>query len=358
MRVEGNTWALGSTDAREDTRAGGSAPQKVLYVLGFARSGTTVLGNLLDQIDGLTHVGEMFHLWNRILRPRRNFCGCGRAVPSCEFWAPVVKASLADVWPSDLPVGDSLTPGFESTHDRLRLEQAYATQRRAVRTYAVVRAVLARLAGGRHNLSEYSQLTQALYRRAAEAAGARVIVDTSKLAKSVVYLRSMSGIDPYFVHIVRDPRGSVLSRQRKRALTVGGRVRLNPRTTLADSMRWLRANAEAELLCRILAGDRYMRLPYEQFAAAPAATLRAITQFIGEPQTNIAFLNGSSATLRSNHTVCGNRNRFQTGDITLSVDNAWQKLLRRRDSFAIAALTAPALLRYRYPLHSTDAALQ
>jgi hypothetical protein len=331
--------------------------QKVLYVLGFARSGTTVLGNLLDQIDGLTHVGELFHLWQRIRRQRGNLCGCGRPISQCEFWATVVKAALQDVWPLVPSSADQLPRGFEGAQDGLRLERAYATQLRAVRGSAVVRAIFSRLAGGQHSLAEYAQLTQALYRRAAAAAQARVIVDTSKLAKSVVYLRSMRGIDSYFVHIVRDPRGSVLSRQRKRALTVAGRVRLKARTTFADSVRWMRVNAEAELFCRVLARDRYMRLPYEEFAAAPGEALRAITQFIGEPHADTGFLNGSSATLRLNHTVGGNRNRFQTGQITLRVDNAWHKLLRRRDSLAIAAITAPALLRYRYPLYGAGATL-
>jgi len=53
---------------------------RVLYILGWGRSGSTVLGNILGEIDGFFSAGELHYLWERSLVEGRA-CGCGRDVP-------------------------------------------------------------------------------------------------------------------------------------------------------------------------------------------------------------------------------------------------------------------------------------
>ena len=49
---------------------------KVLYIAGEGRSGSTILGNILSQIDGFFSVGEMHHIWDRGFIENWR-CSCG-----------------------------------------------------------------------------------------------------------------------------------------------------------------------------------------------------------------------------------------------------------------------------------------
>jgi hypothetical protein len=38
-------------------------PVKVLSINGWCRNGSTIIGNLLNEVDGFFHVGELHFLW-------------------------------------------------------------------------------------------------------------------------------------------------------------------------------------------------------------------------------------------------------------------------------------------------------
>ncbi len=66
---------------------------KVLYILGAGRSGSTLLSNILGQLDGFQSVGELFYLWENGLL-KGGLCGCGEPVLQCPFWSEVLSQSL------------------------------------------------------------------------------------------------------------------------------------------------------------------------------------------------------------------------------------------------------------------------
>src|SRR5205085_6371000 len=72
-----------------------SGPVKVLFIMGWTRSGSTILDNVLGELDGFFSAGELHYLWERGLLENR-LCGCGRVVPSCEIWSAVL-AQLGDL---------------------------------------------------------------------------------------------------------------------------------------------------------------------------------------------------------------------------------------------------------------------
>src|SRR6266536_3190279 len=66
----------------------------VLYVTGWCRSGSTVLGNVLAEAPGVVHAGELRYLWlNGALGQGSNSrCGCGAQLASCPLWSRVLEA--------------------------------------------------------------------------------------------------------------------------------------------------------------------------------------------------------------------------------------------------------------------------
>src|SRR3954466_11303605 len=62
---------------------------RVLSIVGPGRSGTTILGNILGEVEGVTNAGELRWLWRRGLAERRP-CGCGLPPAECPRWSVVL----------------------------------------------------------------------------------------------------------------------------------------------------------------------------------------------------------------------------------------------------------------------------
>ena len=68
---------------------------RVLYVLGIYHSGTTVLSNLVGQLDGFFAVGELRTLWPKLILPDPR-CGCGEPLQTCPVWSRILKSALGE----------------------------------------------------------------------------------------------------------------------------------------------------------------------------------------------------------------------------------------------------------------------
>ncbi len=62
---------------------------KVLYIAGVGRSGSTILGALLGQVEGFFFAGELGALFERVAE---RLCGCGEMVEECRLWREVFDA--------------------------------------------------------------------------------------------------------------------------------------------------------------------------------------------------------------------------------------------------------------------------
>jgi hypothetical protein len=98
-----------------------------------------------------------------------------------------------------------------------------------------------------------------------------------------------------------------------------------------------------------------MRVRYEDLIDDPRGTVRRIVAMVSEPDAELPFQDDRTVRLGANHTVSGNPDRFTTGPVTLRSDDRWREAQRPLDRWETLALTAPLMLRYRYPLRATSA---
>ena len=68
---------------------------KVLYLAGPTRSGSTILSNILGEIDGFFNAGQIFELWDKGLA-ENGLCGCGQQLTTCEIWSTVFKKAFTN----------------------------------------------------------------------------------------------------------------------------------------------------------------------------------------------------------------------------------------------------------------------
>ncbi|HEX2051226.1 MAG TPA: sulfotransferase [Actinomycetota bacterium] len=293
----------------------------VLYFMGWTRSGTTILGNVLNEIDGFVHVGELHFLWlNGVLGTGTNrMCGCGDELTRCSLWSAVLDAGRS---------------GGGSLEDHAR--RVHELQQRRFRTRHTWR--LLRGAGDAATAA-YVELMTATYRAIGDTTGARVIVDTSKYASEAAVL-ARAGVRPALVHMVRDPRAVAHSWARAKAY-------IPSRGTLDSTLLWDGFNLAAEAV-RKRHPDATVTIRYEDFVAAPRATVDRLLELVGEPASSNPMLDDRTVRLGPNHTVTGNPDRFETGVVELRPDERWRSGMPRPRRVAATVAAAPWLRRYGY----------
>jgi hypothetical protein len=307
----------------------GDLDQKVLYIGGFGRSGSTLVERILGQLPGFCSSGEVVFIWQRGLIDGQ-LCGCGVPVPKCEFWSRVGKTAFGG-W-------DQIDP-----HEMLAL------QKRVDRNRYIPSMVAPRLRpAAQADLDRYTDVLSRLYRGIGEVAGARVVIDASKHASTAFLLRRVPGIDLRVIHLVRDSRGVAYSwtKEVKKPEVTGDDAFMPVYSPSSSGRQWVAYNLMFDALGLL---DRTMLLRYESLLEDPRAGLQKILEHAGEPQAeNFDFLGDGWVDLGCDHTVAGNPMRFHQGRLDLRLDQAWTTKLPERDRKVVTAITWPLQLRYGY----------
>ncbi|MEU4833434.1 sulfotransferase [Streptosporangium sp. NPDC023615] len=299
------------------------SPLTILCVTGWCRNGSTIIGNILNEVPGVFHAGELHFLWmNAVGKGSNSSCGCGRPLTECRIWSEVLRA----VRPAGLSA---------ETHAAVvRRRQLSCVRTR--HTWRVLRRGL-----HRDDVREHAGLMTRTYHAVAGLTGARVIVDTTKIPGEAALLPHLDGVRPYYVHLVRDPRAVAQSWSREKEYCY---VMSSPKSTAY----WHGFNVASQAILRHNR-DRSVFLRYEDFIADPAGTIDGLLRFCGaDPAGNP--MRGRTVELRPNHTVTGNPDRFHAGPTFIRErDDSWTTELAWPARLAATTLSWPLFGRYGYP---------
>ena len=301
---------------------------KVLYIMGRGRGGSTVLGNVLGELDGFFSAGEVRSLWDPIVSSGGR-CGCGEPVESCEVWARVIEGVDA--------------------------RAASRLQNEVVRERNLPRIIRRRNRGGYPALDDFAQTMGEVYRRLAAITNSRVIVDTSKRPSYGAFLRSLPDISVFYLHLVRDPRASAHSwKQRRHESATPGAV-VTQRGAVDSTLRWDLLNLEAEVVRASESPLTFARLRYEDFVAEPRATTKRLAALAGEVVEPTPFEDDRCVRMGINHTIAGNPSRYTTGLVQIRDSADWLRAQYRSDRWISTVMSAPLLGRYGYPFRARAA---
>lgn len=241
----------------------------VIYVAGYGRSGSTLLDVLLDAQPNVLGAGELTHLFR--LAAEGKACSCGHPYLDCPVWGPAVRTTLRPT-----------TAGLSAA---------------AVLTRAVESG---RTVAPRH-VTRWAGLWQDLLAAAAEAAGATVVVDSSKSTRDTRFRAERlvgAGVPITMVVPVRNAAGvltSSLAAEQRRRGPVPTTRRAEMLTVARTAYAWTTTMRSA-----IPAAD--VVVPFDLLTADAG---RVIADLLGRPIGEIR-LEGTGG-----HGVAGNRMRRQ-----------------------------------------------
>lgn len=300
---------------------------KVLYVLGRGRSGSTVFANVLGELDGFFSGGEIRYFWDPVVL-NGSSCGCGVPIRECVVWSHALDR-LSDV----------------------DIEEVAQWQHAIVREHQTFKLLRYRRTSRWDVLEGYAAVMSRLYAALTEATGARVIVDSSKRPSYAAFLRCVPGVDPYYIHLVREPRASAYSwRHRRHESARGGGKEVTRRGALDSTLRWDLLNLGSDAIIRRTGSNRALRLRYEDFVAEPRKHVDSARILLDEPTGRSPFVDDHTVHLGLNHTIAGNPSRFVTGRLTLEDKREWLQAQSQMDRWLTTAVALPFLHRYGYPI--------
>jgi len=297
----------------------------VLFIAGGGRSGSTILHNLLGQIDGFVAVGELRYIWGRAALKNQS-CGCGVPFSQCVFWHDVMIKAFGGLDRSMAREMLDLTESFRIRN--LPLMAVPAVRRRELR-----------------RLRTYIERLGRLYSAIQQVSGCDVIVDSSKNPSYGYLLDRVDGVEVHHLHFVRDAPPVAHSWGGYKDFEPG--VPMARKDTTASATQWMARNLTAELF----AGHETVRrrLRYEDFVAQPRDHIRSVLRWLGRPTDDLPFVSAHEVRIdRPNHSVFGNSVRFQLGTVALRPDERWRREMRRVDRMKVAGVTWPLRLRYGY----------
>jgi hypothetical protein len=252
---------------------------RLIYIVGTAHSGSTLLDLMLNAHPEIISVGEVLKI-NRPPKVRRSLgfksaCTCGAAsLGECEFWSTIIRRIEDN---EGKPLTDL-------------------------------------------NVQDYSDFDQehapnvVMFRAISEVSGRNFIVDSSKLPKRLRYLMQFDELDVYPIHIVRDAKGQIASILEMNGLFKG----------------ILEYELVHEQIRRMLKSVPHSLVRYEDLVLEPKRTLESILEPLGlkfDPQ-QLAWAEPIK------HNIGGNHVRRQKTS-TLVLDEKWKHRLSVGQKLAI-----------------------
>ncbi len=261
---------------------------QLAYILAASHSGSTLLAMLLGAHPDVVTVGELKLSPASLGDVATYRCSCGALIRSCPFWRQVAEGMARRGLAFDVADAGTDYRVAGGGYVRRLLQPLH----RGPLMERVRDAALWLSPTWRHRLPQIQRENAALAEAACQIAGARVIVDSSKLALRLKYLLRNDRLDVKVIRLIRDGRGAALAYMapprfadaRLPYLRGGGSGGEGPEPPLSMAQaarQWRRSNEEAEYLLARLDRSRWVEVRYEQLCAEPDTTLARLCEFLG-----------------------------------------------------------------------------
>lgn len=303
--------------------------QRILYIAGLPRSGSTVLGYVLGRQPGTIFVGELAFFWRRFAEG--DLCTCGEPLPDCDFWSVVVGKAFGQLTREQ---AGELNKLEQRTIRRLRI-LGLAPVHWSTRWAKQMQVML--------------EERDRLYQTICDIANVECIVDSGKEVTFGSMMARLNNTSFNTIHLVRDPRGVAFSWQKQ--VRSDSEPRDMPRSpAVKTAARWMSSNLLVQFSLRRLS-DAYSRVRYEDLVAHPDDIARQVSYATA---SSAEWANQRLQHTNEYHWVGSNPGvrRHLGGDLKLRLDEEWQTRLPRSQQWLVTAVCGGLMVAYDYPLRT------
>jgi len=260
---------------------------QILYIVSDRRTGSTLLENLLGQLEGFASVGELRMLQGHLKHegPGEKWgwkCSCGQEVRDCELWGPVHQSIGLDELRTRLDHREGAPALFESVSQS-------------------VDSAIAKLAiAGMEVAQDSLRILDALGR----VSGAQILVDSSKDALQGYFLYKARPESVRVVHLKRSIPEIAYSKIGHRKGGVGSSLQMFQFLTSVA----LQNRFSDTVVDRIPASSKFA-VHYRDLASETGSTVQGLLDFLGRK----APASGLPTHMEplSSHSIGGTPSRFE-----------------------------------------------
>ena len=253
-------------------------PIRVLYIMGTARSGSTILEILLAHGERCLGVGELTAIVQDGFIENKP-CSCGAPFDKCTFWGKV-KEKLA------------LSPETLQEWAELQHKVEWHT--------GFLRQCFGLLSA--HEWERYCEYNRKLLQALREISGAAIIVDSSKYAGRALALSRMNGVDLRVICLTRSPEGLMTSFQKP------NKDEQRPKKPWAVFRYYVFVMISLRVTLKRL-GVQAVRLRFEDLVANPFVAVSEIGEKSEVIVGNVINKLNRNESFEVGHLVTGNRLR-------------------------------------------------
>ena len=259
---------------------------KIICILGYDRSGTTLIGKLYSKFEGVEYFGELDKTYQRLHDEHKRACSCGEDYFTCPVWKNIEI-------------------------DKVKAEEDF-----------------------------YHQLI--------EVSNANYLIDSSKSIDHLKAIQDQFGEKVQFIHIIRNPKGVVYSRMktRKRRVAKGIHPKMNiaKRTNMMmiyDALEWSLRNLRIELFK--MKNSSFTTIIYEDL---DKSFNKLVAKSLGEDK-DISLLHQKDEKI-NHHVLYGNINRYKPVNLPIRIDYSWKEGLKGYQKLIVDFLTFPIRMVFNY----------
>lgn len=263
-----------------------NARGSIICILGYDRSGTTLIGKLFSKFNDVEYFGELDYAYYYLKQNHDRVCSCGEDLDNCMLWRDI-----------------NVVPNTTLSDFYMQL----------------------------FNVSKTSFL-----------------IDSSKNIDHLKKVEKEVSRPINFIHIIRCPKGVAYSRMktRKRRVEKGNhpKIYLAKRTNLMmiyDCLEWSVRNIRIELLKRNK--QSFKTIYYENLEKDFDDLVNSVLGDNRNIQT--LFLEDESI---NHHVLYGNINRFKQVNLPIKTDESWKKGLKKYQKVLIDIITFPTRILFNY----------
>ncbi len=250
----------------------------IIYLLGAAHSGSTLIGNFFERFEDVHTLGEMANYMafrdqkghNKYNLKRKYNCTCGVTLDKCPFWSKVIGKDQGKF------VIKKKYTFFENLMTIIRLFMPFRTKRK-----------------------EKINSDYALFKILKHQTGAKYLFDISKDPRRLLDLYEDPRFNITVIYLVRDGRAYANSYNKKSRSDIG----LKRKNFFVGLFEWIFINM---ISIRILKKYRlpYIHISYDLFCQEPKQYFNKFNEFM-KFDDNIIELNNSSSP-EIIHQISGN----------------------------------------------------